>query len=199
MYYYIEGTVAAVLDGIVVLDCGGVGYSLGVSRFTMTLATAGKKLKLYTYLHVREAIFELFGFSSLEEKSFFLMLLDISGVGPKAALAILSCATPDRLALGIVNGDEKLLCRAQGVGKKLAQRIILELKDKVLKALGSEIPESMAGALETAADLSGSRSSAVSALMVLGYSGAEARTAVSKVGAEIEATEDIIRLALKTM
>jgi Holliday junction DNA helicase RuvA len=182
---------------MVVLDCGGVGYRLGVSRFTMSAAAAGKKLRLYTFLHVREDIFELFGFASLEEKSFFTMLLDISGVGPKAALAILSCATPDKLALGIVNGDEKLLCRAQGVGKKLAQRIILELKDKVLKALGSELPEGPDTGVEPAALLSEARASAVSALMVLGYSGAEARTAVSKVGKEVAATEDIIRLALK--
>jgi len=197
MYYYIEGTVAATADGLIVLDCGGIGYALGVSRSTLAAAQAGKKLRLYTYLHVREDVLELFGFHSLEEKSFFLMLLDISGVGPKAALAVLSVASPDRLALGIVNGDEKLLCRAQGVGKKLAQRIILELKDRILKAVGGELPVSADIGDEAASGLTGARASAVSALMVLGYGGAEARAAVAKVGPEVTATEDIIRLALK--
>ncbi len=197
MYYYVEGIVAVVADGMVVLDCGGIGYQLGVSRYTMSAAAVGKKLRLYTYLYVREDAFVLYGFASLEEKNFFTMLLDISGVGPKAALAILSVAPPDRLALGIVNGDEKLLCRAQGVGKKLAQRIILELKDKVLKALGSELPEGAETGVEPVAELSEARASAVSALMVLGYSGPEAKAAVSKVGGDVTATEDIIRLALK--
>ena len=178
------------------LDCGGVGYSLGVSRFALSEAVVGKKLKLYTYLHVREDVLELFGFSTLEEKNFFMMLIDISGVGPKAALSILSVAAPDKLALGIVNGDEKLLCRAPGIGKKLAQRIILELKDKVLKALGSELSQDMDG-FEPDSMNAGARESAVSALMVLGYSGVEARAAVARVAPDVTATEEIIKLALK--
>ncbi len=140
MYYYIEGTVAFVEDGVVVLDAGGVGYRLGVSRIAMTRAAVGKKMRLYTVLNVREDAMELFGFPDREERKLFNMLTDITGVGPKAALAILSVATPDKLALGIMTGNEKLLTEAQGVGKKLAQRIILELKDKIAKERDGELP-----------------------------------------------------------
>lgn len=196
MFYYIEGTVALVEDGVVVLDCGGIGYRLGVSRTSMARAKVGQKLRLYTVMNVREDAVELFGFPEKEEKKFFLMLTDITGVGPKAALSILSCAAPDKLALGIMTGDEKLLTSAQGVGKKLAQRIILELRDKVAKEAGSSVPVS--GAVEvTNADFGGERSSAISALMVLGYSRQEALSAVATVSENVTGTEEIIRLALK--
>ena len=127
------------------------------------------------------------------------MLIDISGVGPKAAMAILSVTTPDRFALGVINGDEKMLTRAQGVGKKLAQRIILELKDKLAKSMGEELEE-LAGSLgeEPVAVMSGNKEAAVSALIVLGYSRPEAQKAVASVtDAEGKTTEEIIRLALK--
>lgn len=196
MFYYIEGNVAIVEDGVVVLDCGGVGYKLGVSRTSMARAKVGQRLRLYTVVNIREDAFDLYGFPEKEEKKFFLMLTDITGVGPKAALAILSCATPDKLALAIMTGDEKLLTSAQGVGKKLAQRIILELRDQVAKETDSA-PADFAVAAEVVANASGSRSSAVSALMVLGYSRQEALAAVATVGEEVTVTEEIIRLALK--
>ncbi len=196
MFYYIEGTVAHVEDGVVVLDCGGIGYKLGVSRMSAARARVGQKLRLYTVMNVREDAVELFGFPEKEEKRFFQMLTDITGVGPKAALSILSCATTDKLALGIMTGDEKLLTSAQGVGKKLAQRIILELRDKVAKETESSVPVS--GPEEVfAAEPAGERSSAVSALMVLGYSRQEALAAVATVPEDTAGTEEIIRLALK--
>ncbi|MBR4941648.1 MAG: Holliday junction branch migration protein RuvA [Clostridia bacterium] len=196
MFYYIEGTVAIVEDGVVVLDCGGVGYKLGVSRTSMSRAKIGQKLRLYTVVHIREDAFDLYGFPEKEEKKFFLMLTDISGVGPKAALSILSCASPDKLALAIMTGDEKLITSAQGVGKKLAQRIILELRDKVAKETESD-PAEFAVAESVVTDSKGARSSAVSALMVLGYSRQEAVAAVATVGEDVTATEEIIRIALK--
>ena len=196
MFYYIEGNVAIVEDGVVVIDCGGVGYKLGVSRMAMSRAKVGQKLRLYTVVNIREDAFDLYGFPEKEEKKFFLMLTDITGVGPKAALAILSCATPDKLALAIMTGDEKLLTSAQGVGKKLAQRIILELRDKVAKETESS-PADFAVAPEVVTNAAGARSSAVSALMVLGYSRQEALAAVATVGEEVTVTEEIIRLALK--
>lgn len=198
MFYYIEGVVAHTAPALVVIDCGGVGYALTVSSAALSRARAGEKLRLYTYLYVREDAVELFGFYDTKEKDCFLMLLDITGVGPKAALAILSVASPDALALGIVRGDEKLLTRAAGVGKKLAARIILELKDKLAKALGSE-PASFEEAAESGVSLmSKSAASATEALIVLGYSRAEAQKAVLACG-DISAltTEEIIRAALK--
>jgi Holliday junction DNA helicase RuvA len=195
MYYYIEGTVAFVEDGVVVLDAGGVGYRLGVSRIAMTRAAVGKKMRLYTVLNVREDAMELFGFPDREERKLFNMLTDITGVGPKAALAILSVATPDKLALGIMTGNEKLLTEAQGVGKKLAQRIILELKDKIAKERDGELPAGDGPVPVQAA--AGTRSSAISAMMVLGYTRQEAAAAVATVPEDVTETEEIIRLALK--
>lgn len=198
MYYYLEGMVAGVTENMLIIDCGGVGYACGVSLNTLGRAQTGKKMKIFTHLHVREDSMELFGFATLEERNFFRMLTDISGVGPRAALSILSCSTPDRLALGIVNEDEKLLTAAQGVGKKLAQRIILELKDKVAKGIGRDggEPIGTTGGVLAAGD---SKNNAVTALMVLGYSNSEARTAVAAVEGEGLSTEEIIRLALKKM
>ncbi len=199
MFYFIEGTVAYALPNAVVLDCGGVGYRLAVSTNTLTRAKVGEKLRLYTHLYVREDAVELFGFADLKEKNSFLMLIDISGVGPKAAMAILSATTPDHFAIGIINGDEKMLTRAQGVGKKLAQRILLELKDKIAKSMGEELDGLAAGLDGEAPPMTGgNREAAVSALIVLGYSRAEAVKAVSGVtGADTMATEEIIRNALK--
>ena len=199
MYYYVEGVVAYTLQSAIVVDCGGVGYRLAVSGNTLTQAKVGTKMRLFTHLHVREDAMELYGFVDIKEKNCFLMLIDISGVGPKAAMAILSVTTPDRFAMGIINNDEKMLTRAQGVGKKLAQRIILELKDKLAKSMGDEL-EALAEVVGEAAPaaMSGNKESAVSALIVLGYSRPEATKAVMAVeDAEGKTTEELVRLALK--
>lgn len=195
MFYYIEGRVALTEPGLLVLDCGGVGYELRVSAYTLSAAQPGKTFRAYTRLNVREDAAELYGFSSLAEKNFFLMLTDVSGVGPKAAMSILSSATPERLAAGIVSGDERLLTSAPGVGKKLAQRVILELKDKISKSL----PDLASAQTSAGVAASGSASEAVGALMVLGYSRADAETAVSRVSTENLTVEQIIRLALRSI
>ena len=122
MYYYVNGTVAEIGPNLVVIDCGGVGYACATTNYTLAQLKKGEKAKLYTYLHVREEIFDLYGFASQAELSSFKMLISVSGVGPKAALAILSSGTPDQLALSIVTGDEKALTGVPGIGKKIAQQ-----------------------------------------------------------------------------
>ena len=133
MFYYVDGTVSVLQQGLAVVDCGGVGYPCHTSQNTIGKLKTGEKARLLTWLNVREGVFELYGFIDEEEKSCFLMLTSVSGVGPKAALSILSVAPPDRLALSIITGDEKMLMQAPGIGKKIAQRIVLELRDKMSK------------------------------------------------------------------
>ena len=137
MFYYLNGTVAEIAAGLAVIDCSGVGYACATTNYTLSQLKKGERARLYTYLHVREDIFELYGFASQQELNSFKMLIGVSGVGPKAALAILSATTPQNLALSIVTEDEKALTAAQGIGKKIAQRIILELKDKLAKEQSS--------------------------------------------------------------
>ena len=167
MFYYVSGTVAEIGPNLAVIDCGGVGYACATTNYTISRLKKGERAKLFTYLHVREEIFELFGFSSQQELSSFKMLIGVSGVGPKAALAILSSTTPNNLALSIVTGDEKALTAAPGIGKKIAQRIILELKDKLAKEQTSfssdgPVPVIAAGGANKAGEAS-------AALAVLGY------------------------------
>ena len=133
MFYYLDGTVAEILPGLAVIDCGGVGYACMTTNNTLSQLKKGEKKKLYTYLNVGESIFDLYGFATQNELNSFKLLLGVSGVGPKAALAILSANTPEGLAMAIVTEDAKSLTAAQGIGKKIAQRIILELKDKMAK------------------------------------------------------------------
>ena len=133
MFYYLDGTVAEILPGLAVIDCGGVGYACMTTNNTLSRLKKGQKGKLYTYLNVREDAMELYGFASQEELHLFEQLISVTGVGPKAALSILSVSTPANLAMSIITGDEKALTCAPGVGKKIAQRVILELKDKLAK------------------------------------------------------------------
>ena len=199
MFYYVEGLVSHVEQGLAVIDCGGVGYACHTSQNTLSNIQMGEKARLYTCLHVREDIFELYGFADQEELNCYKMLTSVSGVGPKAALAILSVAPPSQLALAIITEDEKLLTQAQGIGKKIAQRIVLELRDKMSK-----------GQLETAASAGNNivmpeRGSinhiqeAVAALMVLGYSQAEAFKAMEGLNSEGMDAESIIRYCLKKL
>ncbi|MBQ8852102.1 MAG: Holliday junction branch migration protein RuvA, partial [Oscillibacter sp.] len=129
MFYYLDGTVAEILPYLAVIDCGGVGYACKTTNNTLSRLKKGQKGRVYTYLNVGEGIFDLYGFATQNELNSFKLLLGVSGVGPKAALAILSVGTPETLAMAIVTGDEKALTAAPGIGKKIAQRIILELKD----------------------------------------------------------------------
>ncbi len=198
MYYYLNGTVAHIGPYLVVIDCGGVGYACRTTNHTISKLNTGKAAKLYTHLYVREEIFELYGFASESELGCFRMLIGVSGVGPKAALAILSSNTPEGLALAIVSGNEKALTSAPGIGKKIAQRIILELKDKLAKGqLTSTGGESYAGGITVIPENKASEASA--ALAVLGYSQSEIAVALKGIDLDGLSLEDVIKQALKKM
>lgn len=194
MFYYLNGTVAHIEQNLAVIDVGGAGYACRTSLYSMANLTVGAPAKLYTYLHVREDIFELYGFCEQEELNCFKMLLGISGVGPKAAISILSAVTPSQLALSIVTGDEKPLTAAVGVGKKMAQRIILELKDKMAKEQ-INLSSGTVGSIPVAIS-NDTMSEAVAALAVLGYSQAEIDAALRNVDISNLTVEDIIKKAL---
>lgn len=199
MFYYLDGTVAELLPNLAVIDCGGVGYACKTTNNTLARLTKGQRAKLYTYLHVAEGVFELYGFFSPSELSSFKMLIGVSGVGPKAGLAVLSAGTPESLAMAIVTGDEKALTAAPGIGKKIAQRIILELKDKVAKESSGEIDFSGGKGAPAAAVFSNKATEAAQALSVLGYSSAEVSQALKGVDVEGLPLEEIIRQSLKKM
>lgn len=195
MYYYIKGELAAKGSNYVVVDAAGVGYMIYTPAGNIEKAGAvGSEIIMYTYLNVREDIMELYGFITPEEKEMFLRLISVSGVGPKAALAILTVSTPQQLAAAIIKGDTRLITKAQGVGPKAAQRIILELKDKIdandlgIDQDGAELPEQ--GELITDA-----KAEAMSALIALGYSSSEARSALSRLDSGLS-TEELIKQAL---
>ena len=170
MFYYLDGTVAEILPGLAVIDCGGVGYACKTTNYTLSRLKKGQKAKLYTHLNVGEDIFELYGFSALNELNSFRLLIGVSGVGPKAALSILSVGSPEALAMAIVTGDEKALTAAPGIGKKIAQRIILELKDKMAKESASVDFADLTPAVPASDAASAARSDAIAGLSVLGYS-----------------------------
>lgn len=199
MFYYVEGTVAHLEKGLAVIDCGGVGYACNTSQNTLSNIKMGEKARLYTCLHVREDVFELFGFADQEELNCYKMLTSVSGVGPKAALSILSVAPPSQLALAIITEDEKLLTQAQGIGKKIAQRIVLELRDKMSK--GQLETAGNAGNAVVMPEKSGVNhmQEAIAALMVLGYSQAEAFKAMEGVDTNSMDAEAIIRYCLKKL
>ncbi len=198
MYYYLNGTVAHIGPYLVVIDCGGVGYACRTTNHTISKLNTGKAAKLYTHVYVREEIFELYGFASESELGCFRMLIGVSGVGPKAALAILSSNTPEGLALAIVSGNEKALTSAPGIGKKIAQRIILELKDKLAKGqLTSAGGESYAGGITVIPENKASEASA--AMAVLGYSQSEIAVALKGIDLDGLSLEDVIKQALKKM
>ena len=197
MFYYLNGFVAETGANLAVIDCGGVGYACATTNYTLAQLKKGEKAKLYTYLHVREEIFEIYGFASQGELNSFKMLIAVSGVGPKAALAILSSTTPDQLALAIVTGDEKALTAAPGIGKKIAQRIILELKDKLSKDPGSF---ASAGGASIPVPVKNDKSGeAAAALAVLGYTSQDIAVALNGLDMDALSLEEIIRQALKRM
>lgn len=196
MFYYIRGAVAHVEPALVVIDAGGVGYAINTSYNSARSVKKGDQTTFFTYLHVREDLFELYGFARQEELTCFKQLIGVSGVGPKAALSILGAVTPDKLALCVVSGDEKALTAAPGIGKKLAQRILLELKDKLA---AGQMEASADGMLPQAGASAGPLEDAVAALGVLGYPRAVAMGALQ--GSELAdlGTDEIVRLALKRL
>lgn len=198
MFYYVQGTVAHLAPNLAVIDCGGVGYACKTTAHTISTLTRGRVQKLYTYLYVKEEIFELYGFATEGELNSFQMLIGVSGVGPKAALAILSYNTPEGLAMAIVSGNEKALTAAPGIGKKIAQRIILELKDKLSKGqLTVSGMESFAGGITIIPEDKTSEASA--ALAVLGYSQQEIMLALKGLDLQSLTLEEIIKQCLKKM
>ena len=195
MYYYLNGTVTLLEEGLAVVECGGVGYACRTTTHTLSQLRLKEPARLWTYLSVREDAMELFGFATREEKRIFEMLLGVGGVGPKAALSLLSTVPPDQLTLAVMTGNEKALTSAPGVGKKMAQRVILELKDK----LGANLElDFSSGPVSVPAPDSG-MALAMAGLAELGYSQAEITSAMKKIPPETTRTEDIIRLALRAM
>ena len=194
MLYYVSGTVTILEPGLAVIDCGGVGYGCRVTAYTAAQLKLNQPAKLFITESIREDAFDLFGFISREEQRCYELLTSVTGVGPKAAMAILS-AGPQNFTLAVMTGDEKLLTAAQGIGKKIAQRIILELKDKIGGSL--DTPD-FSGTVVTAPVQSNNLSLATSALQELGYSPAEVAAALK--GADPNAdVQDLIRFALKAM
>ena len=189
MYYYIKGEPVLKQDNFAVIDNSGVGYKIFTSQNSLK-SLNGNTVTMYTYLYVREDVYDLYGFSTQDELTLFLQLLSVSGVGPKAALAVLSVLIPQQLICAVVTNDAKSITKAQGVGAKMAQRIILELKDKLKNS--DIIPEDMQEEAVISAD---SQSEAVQALVVLGYSEKDAKNAVAKIDPDC-GIEKIIKLAL---
>ena len=199
MFYYLDGTVAEIAPFLAVIDCGGVGYACKTTNYTLSRLKKGQRAKLYTHLNVGEGIFELYGFATQAELGSFRMLIGVSGVGPKAALAILSTGSPDALAMAIVTGDEKTLTAAPGIGKKIAQRIILELKDKLAKESAATGLDFSGGSTVNAPAFTSKATEAAQALAVLGYTSAEVSAALKGVDVEHLTLEEIIRQSLKKM
>ena len=199
MFYYLDGTVAEILPGLAVIDCGGVGYACKTTNNTLAALKKGQRGKLYTHLNVGEGIFELYGFAAQNELNSFRMLIGVSGVGPKAALAILSSATPEALAMAVVTEDAKALMAAPGIGKKIAQRIILELKDKMARETAGGLDFSGGKGVPAAPLFASKATEAAQALAVLGYSSQEVQIALKGADVENLPLEEIIRQSLKKM
>ena len=199
MFHYINGIVSELLPNIAVIDCGGVGFEINTSAYTLSQLKVGDKGKLFTYVYIREDCMDIYGFVSRSEKRCFEILIGISGVGPKAAIAILSTGSPENIIMSIISGNDKALTAAPGIGKKIAQRIILELKDKLAKET-AEISFSDIPSFNTSAPADSTKlSDASAALMVLGYSSAEISSAFKKIDTENLSLEEIIKASLKQM
>lgn len=196
MFYYIEGTVAVLEPALAVLDCGGVGYQLNISAATASRLTPGSRARLYVYTAIAQDRFDLFGFYDLAEKRCFEMLIAVSGVGPKLAMSVLSVYLPEQLSAIILSEDERSLTAVGGVGKRSAQRIILELKEK----LGKESPVASLSAFAPAAGAPGGKAKdAAAALAALGYNPGEISAALKHVDVNALEVPDIVRAALQQM
>ena len=198
MIYHVNGTLEYCEIGFCVIDCAGVGYKLTVSdnTFSAICSHVGEKEKLFANLQVREDGVELFGFKTHDEMQAFKMLITVSGVGPKAAMAILSLLTPDRLYQAIISEDIKAISKASGVGAKTAARVVLELRDKVSKQYFAPSTASVSTAsVPVSAKGKGNLSEALDALVVLGYTRSEAQKALTGIDPKLD-VEKIIPLAL---
>ena len=202
MYYYFSGVLAAVESDYAVIECAGVGYKLTISSNTLGQLSGkvGEKVKLYSYYSVREDAQELYGFFTEDEKTVFSLLITVSGVGPKAAMAICSVLTPEKLGMAISTGDTRAISAANGVGKKIAERVILELKDKFAKSIvsssSSDTDPFAEGEVENGAP--SAVSDALAVLMSLGYTRAEASRALRGLSADLDC-DTLIRQALNAL
>ena len=197
MLYYVSGPVAVLEPGLAVIDCGGVGYGCRVTAYTAGQLKLNQNAKLYITESIREDAFDLYGFSSREEQRCYELLTSVNGVGPKAAMAILSAGGPQNFTLAVMTGDEKMLTAAQGIGKKIAQRIILELKDKIGGG-GMELDFSAGTAAAAPVQQGSNAALAHAALQELGYSPAEISAALKGVDPNAT-TEEMVRHALRAM
>ena len=202
MIYHVNGTLELCEPSFCVIDCNGVGYKLSISENTYgsIVGHTGEKMKLLTYLQVREDDVELYGFKTNDELSAFKLLITVSGVGPKAGMAILSLMTPDRLAIAICNEDAKAISKANGIGPKTAARVVLELKDKMAKQnFVTNVGASGVASIPTAnIGASSNLSEALDALMVLGYNRSDAQRALVGIDPNLDVTK-IIPLALNKL
>lgn len=196
MFYYLEGQISVVDQNTAVVDINGVGFKCFVTRNTLSYIEDGKRQRLYTYCNIKEDTFDIYGFSTPNEKRCFELLIGVSGVGPKAAQAILSVMAPENLALAIINEDDKMISTAQGVGKRTAQRVILELKDKIAKETAGTITAGSAAPIGgfTAGSVI---SEATAALAVLGYSSVEITNALRSIDTDGMTVEEIVKAVLK--
>lgn len=198
MLYHLEGTVAELGPGLAVIDCAGIGFGLSVTAYTLAGLKTGEKAKLYVSEAIGENNFDLYGFEDKNERRCFEMLTAVSGIGPKAAMSILSHNTPEGLALAIMSNNEKALTVAPGIGKKIAQRVILELKDKVSKEV-ERIDFSASAAVPTAFASNTAVNDALAGLGVLGYSSAEIAPVLKTMDTGGMNAEQIIKAVLKQM
>lgn len=196
MFHHIEGIVSEIGPNLAVLDCGGIGFALNTTLHTLSQIKAGEKCKLFVSEAVKEDAFDLYGFYTKSERRCFEMLTAVSGIGPKAALSILSSNTPEGLALAVMNNNEKALTIAPGIGKKIAQRVLLELKDKIGQETAA-VEISMPQVVQTGE--SGAVKDAVTALGVLGYSNSEIAPILKTLDLSSMTTEQIIKSVLKSM
>ena len=197
MFYSIRGKLTHAEPGLAVVECGGVGFKCMTTLTTQrSLPKLGEETMLYTHLNVREDALDLFGFSTMQELNCFKMLTSVSGVGPKVGLAILSELLPEQVAMAVASGDSKALTRASGVGNKLAQRITLELRDKVQKGFAAgNAPDFAPAGIVSASSNAGE---AINALAVLGYAPTDAAAVVGRFDSSLP-VEELIRLSLKAM
>ena len=197
MLYYVCGEVTVLEPGLAVIDCGGVGYGCHITGYTAAQLKLNQKAKLFVTESIREDAHDLYGFISKEEQRCYELLTSVNGVGPKAAMAILSSGGPQNFTLAVMSGDEKMLTAAQGVGKKIAQRLILELKDKIGGG-NMDLDFSAGPAVTAPAQNSGHKMMAHAALQELGYSPMEIRAALQDVDPNAT-TEEMVRYALRAM
>ena len=197
MLYYVSGTVAVLEPGLAVIDCGGMGYGCRVTAYTAGQLKLNQKAKLFITESIREDAYDIYGFISKEEQRCYELLTSVNGVGPKAAMAILSSSGPQNFTLAVMTGDEKMLTAAQGVGKKIAQRIILELKDKIG---GGNMELDFSSGVSAVAPVQTGNNAALAhaALQELGYSPAEINAALKGVDPQAS-TEEMVRHALRAM